>query len=375
MKYFDYAATCPLSEEASLAYVKTATEYFGNSSSLHDIGSTASQLLENCRKELAQLLGVPKEGMFFTSGGSESNYLGVMSLLPAKKKEGNHIITGLAEHSSIQGTFEKLKENGYEITYLPFNQEGLIDLEMLKNSIREDTILISLQYVNPEIGTIQPIEEIGKICKENRILLHSDCVQAFGKLDFKELTRWLDSFSISGHKIYGPKGIGAIFVDPFINWQSYYRNASHENGFRPGTLNVPAIVSMTVAAQSSYRLLNTTHSHYKHLRQVFLEKLHFYRDQVIIYDLPDSHQLPSTLGMRIKGKEGQWVMLECNRMGYCLSTGSACQTGMKASAKTMKAMGIPDKEGKEFIRISFGKDTTEEDTIGLANAMITIINQ
>lgn len=373
MIYFDYAATCPLDDEAANTYVKTATQFYGNSKSLHDVGSTANVLLENCRKELAKLLNVEKEGLYFTSGGSESNYLAIQSLLSSKQKNGKHIITGLAEHSSVKGTFEKLELSGYKVTYLPLSQDGLIDIDNLRSHVKSDTVLISIQTVNPEIGSIQPIKEIGEICREKEILFHSDFVQGFGKMNLEAGLEYLDSFSLSGHKIFGPKGIGAAYISPAIHWKPYYQNASHENGLRPGTLNVPAIAAMTVAAQKCYTRLNQDAEHYRRLRKLFIKETQHISSKIIIYDLPEHLQLPSTLGMRIKGMEGQWVMLECNRAGYALSTGSACQSGMDTPSKTMKAMGVPDKDAKEFIRISFGRDTSEQDVKGLALALIKLV--
>lgn len=373
MKYFDYAATCPLDQEACDVFVKASSEYFGNSRSLHDIGSIANHLLENCRIELSNLLGVEKEGIFFTSGGSESNFLAIQSLLTCTKKEGKHIITGMAEHSSVQSALETLREKGYEITSLPFNEEGIIDIEVLKRNIRPDTVLVTLQHVNPEIGSIQPIAAISELCKEQQILFHSDCVQSFGKFDLKTLSSIIDSFSISGHKFYGPKGIGAVYMNPQLGWKSFYPGTSHEYGFRPGTVNVPAIAAMVVAAQKSYQYMDQHLTHFHYLREKLIKVLDPVRNHIVFYNLEKSSQLPSTFGLRIKGLEGQWVMLECNRYGFAISTGSACQTGMQSISKTMKALHVPEKEAKEFIRISFGRETTEEDIVQLGNTLIKII--
>lgn len=375
MIYLDYAATSPLDEEAAQAYIKTATNYYGNSSSLHDIGSTAQQLLEGCRKELAKLTNVPKDGIYFTSGGSESNYLAIRALLSASSNEGKHVITGIAEHASIRGVFEKIKAQGYEVTCLPLNEQGIIDIEEFTNAIREDTVLISIQYINSEIGSIQQIEEIGKICRERNILFHSDCVQAFGKIDLGDAVKYMDSFTISGHKFYGPKGIGALFIHPRLHWMPYYPGATHENGFRPGTVNVPSIVAMTVAAQKTYKEMEGNLAHYRNLRKIFMDNINSYKDKITIYQAPLSQQLPSIVGLGIKGLEGQWVMLECNRNGFAISTGSACHSGMQDPSQTMKALAIPDKIAKEFIRISFGKNTTEEDVRQIAMLINNIIEK
>lgn len=375
MIYLDYAATSPLDEEAAHAYIKTATGYYGNSSSLHDIGSEAHHLLEECRKELAHLVNIPKDGIYFTSGGSESNYLAIQALLSTSSKEGKHVITGMAEHASVRGVFEKIKAQGYEVTTLPLNEQGLIDLESFTKAIREDTLLVSIQYINSEIGSIQNIEEMGKICRERNILFHSDFVQAFGKIDVGSAVNYMDSFSISGHKFYGPKGIGAVFIHPRLHWKPYYPGATHENGLRPGTVNVPAIVAMTVAAQKAYKEIGKNLAHYGNLRKVFMDTVDPFKDRITIYEAPQSRQLPSIIGLAITGLEGQWVMLEANRNGFAISTGSACHSGMQAPSQTMKALSIPDKIAKEFIRISFGKKTTEEDVRQIAMLIKTIIKK
>jgi cysteine desulfurase len=375
LKYFDYAATTPLDSEAAQTFVEVATNYYGNTGSLHDLGSIAKDLLENCRQEFANLLKVSKDGIFFTSGGSESNHLGIHALLSAKKKEGTHIISSLAEHSSIRSTLDTLSLNGYEVTLLPLDEEGRIDVEMVKKATREDTVLIAIQHGNSEIGSLQPIEEIGQWCRDQQILLHSDCVHTFGKIDLQKLVKGMDSLSISSHKFYGPKGVGMVYVNPRLAWKSHYPGTTHENGFRPGTVNVPAIAAMTVAAQKNAAQQSEIFTHAEKLRHLLLTILDEVKEHFTIYGGTDDHQLPHTLGLRLHGLEGQWVMLECNRLGFAISTGSACQTGLTSPSKTMVAMGIPDKIGKEFIRISFGRHTTEQDVTALGKALIKIIHK
>ncbi|MFL6559181.1 MAG: IscS subfamily cysteine desulfurase, partial [Bacillus sp. (in: firmicutes)] len=345
MRYFDFAATTPLDPEAAEVYVKVATEYFGNSSSLHDIGGQSSALLENCREELANLLGIDKNGLFFTSGGTEGNFLAIEALLSTPKKAGSHIIAGMAEHSSVHGVLNRLKEAGYEVTLLPLLANGLIDLEQLVNSIKPETILIALQHVNSEIGTIQPIEKIAEICRINDIHLHSDFVQSFGKIDVKMMAPLVSSFSFSGHKIYGPKGIGGVYVDPHLKWEPFFPGGTHEHGFRPGTLNVPAIAAMTVAAQKIVgTLVEDTHK-YRLLRNAFYQTLEPIKEKVKIYQSDDdASQLANIIGLRISGIEGQWMMLECNRLGFAISTGSACQLGMQSPAKVTEALGLNTTE-------------------------------
>ncbi|MEH7074190.1 IscS subfamily cysteine desulfurase [Neobacillus drentensis] len=375
MKYFDFAATTPLDPEAAEVYVQVATEYYGNSSSLHDIGGQSAALLENCREELAKLAGIDKQGLFFTSGGTEGNFLAVEALLSSPKKEGNHIIAGMAEHSSIHGVLNRLKGAGYEITLLPLNSNGLVDLELLVESIKPGTIMIALQHVNSEIGTIQPIEEIATICRLNGIHLHSDCVQSFGKINVNTIAPLVSSFSFSGHKIYGPKGIGGVYVDPHINWEPFFPGGSHENGFRPGTSNVPAIAAMTVAAQKITANLQEDHHRYRLLRKALIDSLEPIKEKVTIYQADDMSQVATIIGLRISGIEGQWMMLECNRLGFAISTGSACQIGMQSPAKVTQALGLTTTEAKEFIRVSFGRSTCFEDVVELGESIVTIVNK
>jgi cysteine desulfurase len=374
MKYFDFAATTPLDPEAAEVYVKVATEYFGNSSSLHDIGGQSAALLESCREELANLVGIDKNGLFFTSGGSEGNFLAIEALLSSPKKKGNHIIAGMAEHSSVHGALSRLKTAGYEVTLIPFQSNGLINLEQLVKSITAETILITLQHVNSEIGTIQPIAEIAKVCKANNIHLHSDFVQSFGKIEVKSISSLVSSFSFSGHKIYGPKGIGGVYVDPRIKWTPFFPGSSHEKGIRPGTVNVPAIAAMTVAAQKLTGDFREENNKYQSLRKAFIDALAPIKEKVEIYQADDGSQLASIVGLRISGIEGQWMMLEANRLGYAISTGSACQLGMQSPAKVTQALGLTATEAKEFIRISFGRSTCSEEVVQLGESIVHIVD-
>ncbi|WP_428909255.1 IscS subfamily cysteine desulfurase [Niallia sp. Krafla_26] len=373
VNYFDYAASTPLDSEAAKVYMEAATTYFGNTGSLHDMGTQAKDLLENCRREFAGMLGVESSGIYFTSGGSESNFLGIQALLSAKKKEGFHIISGVAEHGSIRSTLNSLSQQNYEVTLLPLNEQGRIDVEKLKAATREDTVLIVIQHANSEIGSVQPVQEIAAWCKEKEILFHCDTVHSFAKMDLKPITPLIDSLSISSHKFYGPKGIGIAYVNPKLAWKPFYPGTSHENGFRPGTVNVPAIAAMTVAAQRCHLELKESLEEANQLRKSFLSLLEKEKDTITVYGGSGDEQIPYTIGLRLHGLEGQWVMLECNRLGFAISTGSACSTGLQSASKTMVAMEIPEKIGKEFIRISFGDHTTEQELSELAQALIGVI--
>lgn len=375
MIYFDYAATTPLDPDAAQIYVKTATEYYGNSNSLHDIGSESADLLENCRSELAKLLGVDRHGLFFTSGGSEGNFLAIAALLSAPKKAGNHIITSLAEHSSIHGVMQRLEKMGYEITYLPYNQSGLIDTDELSAALKPETVLVTIQHVNPEIGTIQPIKKMAEICKQHDILFHSDFVQSFGKIELKTIAPLVNSFSFSGHKIYGPKGIGGVYLNPGLCFQPLFPGTTQERGLRPGTVNVPAIAAMTVAAEKIVGQIPANLEKAQVLREAFIEEVKPIQEWVTIHQASGTSQLPSIIGLRISGMEGQWLMLECNRRGFAISTGSACHAGRQVPANTMQALGIGNSEAKEFTRISFGKSTAVEEVQRLGETITNIVKK
>jgi cysteine desulfurase len=375
MKYYDYAATCPLDLDAANIFIEASTKYFGNSQSIHDAGSAAANLLESCRQEFSRLLDVKDVGIYFTSGGSEANYLGIMALLSAKKKQGNHIITGAAEHSSVYNLMKKLEKEGWEITYLPLNKDGIIELSSFTEAARPDTVLVSIHHGNPEIGTIQPVKKIADFCRSKDILIHTDCVQTFGKIPTAPLAHTVDALSISGHKFYGPKGTGVAYVNPKLVLRPYIEGTVHEKGFRPGTVNVPGIAAMTAAAQKAHSIMAAEAERISKLRTAFIESFIDVKDSFEIFGSKGDEQLPGILGMGIKGIEGQFVLLECNSKGFAISTGSACHTGMLTPAKTMSAMGITGKESKEFFRISFGRDTTHQDAVELGKMLAAITKQ
>ncbi|WP_409251503.1 IscS subfamily cysteine desulfurase [Bacillus sp. SCS-153A] len=371
MKYFDYAATTPIDEEALNVYVEAAANFYGNTSSLHDIGTKAGDLLQECRKTLGDILGVSSQGIYFTSGGTEANHLGILSLALENQNRGKHIITGVAEHSSVHSAMGYLETQGFQITKLPFTKTGLISLEQLDKAITKDTILISMAHANGEIGSIQHIAGIAELIKSRKILFHTDMVQSFGKTDIKEIAAMVDSLSISAHKIYGPKGVGAVYIHPKHAARSIFPNQSHEGGLRGGTVNTPGIASFVTAAGTVCDISQQTR--FQELRELFINNIKSaLGDSVLIVEAPKENQLPQVIGLCIKGLQGQWVMLECNRRGFGISTGSACQTGQQAISKTVNALGLSIERGKEFIRISMGKHTVKEDVTELVQALADI---
>ncbi|MGM0752327.1 MAG: IscS subfamily cysteine desulfurase [Bacillota bacterium] len=358
MNYFDYAATTPIDPESLNVYQTVSEEFWGNPSSLHDIGGKAQLLLTKCREKLAGILGVPSKGIYFTSGGTEGNHLALVTLALSRKDKGKHIIIGGAEHSSLHSSAAFLEQWGFTVTKIPTTSQGLVHLKKLEESISEETTVVSIGHCNGEIGTIQPLRDIKNRLKINDILLHSDMVQSFGKIDITGFTSIVDSFTLSSHKIYGPKGVGALYINPSIDVKPMIPGQSHEDGFRGGTVNLPGIAGFVTAAgicHDSFAI-----PHYVRLRHHFLSLLEeLLPGSYTLYEGPAHAQLPHVIGLGIHGLEGQWLMLECNRRGMCISTGSACGTGTLDMSKTLASMGVDQRAGKEFIRISFGKETKE----------------
>lgn len=375
MIYLDYAATTPMSENALDVFIQASKNFYGNASSLHDIGSTAANLLEASRRQLAKRLNCEQNGIYFTSGGSESSILAISTLIEAHKEKGNHLITTKCEHASIYNLFQKLEKNGFEVTYLPVDEYGMVSLDVLKQAIKKTTILASIQHANSEIGTVQPVKKIGEILHKKKVIFHCDAVQSFGKLsiDVKEMN--IDSLSLSGHKIYGPKGVGAVYINPKLKWHPQLPGTTHESGFRPGTVNVPGIASFVTAANDICENMEKEGKRLSALREELINYLTALPAAKIIVEGSSVSRLPNILGLRIVGMEGQYVMLECNRYGLAISTGSACSVGMQAPSRTMKAIGRTDEEAMSFIRLSLGKNTTRDDIIRTAEIFEEITNR
>lgn len=374
MIYLDNAATTPMSKEALEAYQQVARHYYGNSSSLHDYGSASANLLQTCRSELSRMISGKAEGIYFTSGGSESNYLAIRSLLKGNEQKGKHIITTQTEHASIHTLCNTLEKEGYEVTWLPVDSNGIIAISQLKAALREDTCLVTIHHANSETGILQPLEAIGSLLKEKNILFHSDCVQTFGKIRIDVEKLHLTSLSISAHKIYGPKGVGALYIDPKVSWKSPYQGATHESGMRPGTVDVPGVASFVTAAQVLEPLMQDRREKYEMLRIFFLKQIHKAWLPITI-EGENLKGLPHILGLRIAGVEGQHVMLECNRKGIAISTGSACQVGSQSPSRTMLATGKTVDQAHEFIRISFGIHTTIKNLEVTLQALKEIIEE
>lgn len=373
MIYLDYAATTPMSEEALYVFTEATKRYFGNSSSLHELGTMANDVLEVSRQSWAQMIGGAKEGIYFTSGGTESNQLAIQSLIAGNRERGNHLITTEVEHSSNYNLFKMYENEGFEVTYLPLNNNGHINIEDLEEAIRPSTIIASIQTVNGEAGFIQPIERIGLLLKERNVLFHTDFVQAFGHMPIHVEDIEIDALSISSHKIYGPKGVGMCYINPRSNWKSQIPNTTHENGFRPGTVDVPAILAFTSAAQQMYKNVDNNKEKMIVLRRYLIDQLD---DKSINYTIYESctAQLPQIIGLSFAKLQGQYIMLECNKHGVAISTGSACQVGQQSPSRTLLSLGKSNDEANQFVRISLSHLTTKRDIDKLVDALVQVVN-
>lgn len=374
MIYLDYAATTSMSDSSIEVYHKVAKNYFGNAGSLHDPGSSASRILEKFREVIAGSIHGEPRGIYITGSGSEANQLAIRSLIKAHGKPGGHLVTTRAEHSSVRYLFNHLEKEGYEVAYVPLNAHGRVEMEELKGVLRDDTILASIHHANPEIGTIQDIEAIGRLLDEKGILFHSDCVQSFGKLPVDVGQARLDSISISGHKIYGPKGIGVAYIKPEVRWKPVIPGTTQERGFRPGTVDVPAAAAMMQAVEDITMDMQAEAKREEELRERLLGYLADSGFDMVVEGDP-KHRLSNILGVRFPGIEGQYMMIECNRLGLAISTGSACAVGTEQPAASMTALGYDEEAARSFIRLSFGKPTTVDEIDRSAEILENVLTQ
>ncbi|MGM9988649.1 MAG: IscS subfamily cysteine desulfurase [Bacillaceae bacterium] len=359
MIYLDYAATTQMSTTALKIYTEIAENYFGNSQSLHDYGTATNDFIHLCQRQLANLINGDKEGVFFTSGGSEGNILALSTLIHSRKKNGNHIITTPLEHSSLRNYFETLSKHGFDITYVEVDKDGMLSLESLEKQIRPTTIVASIGHCNSEFGTLQPLKEIGCILHKKNVLFHTDTVQTFGKIPINVQHCHIDSLTISSHKIYGPKGVGACYISPKINWQPLILGTTHQAGFRPGTLDTPGIGAFVHAAIDMENNRESITSYLTELKTYFLDEIQ--KQQLPVKVIGSKiNATPHIIGLCVQGVEGQHILLEANRHGFAISTGSACAIGLQEPSPSLLALGLTKEEAKGFIRISIGKQTTKE---------------
>lgn len=358
--YLDHSATTPVKKEVLDAMLPFFIEEFGNASSIHQFGRSNKAKILEARDTLAKTLGAKSEEIYFTAGGTESDNWALKSVAEAYEKKGNHIITTKIEHHAILHSCEYLEKHGFTVTYLNVDDQGMINLDDLKKAITEKTILISVMFINNEIGTVQPIAEIGKIAKENGILFHTDAVQAYGhvKIDVNEMN--IDLLSLSAHKIYGPKGIGLLYARQSVRLPSFIHGGAQERKRRAGTENVPGIIGFAKAAELAYANLEEHITHLTALRDKLTQR--------ILREIPHcrlnghpTKRHPGNVNISFEFIEGEALLLSLDMVGIGGSSGSACTSGSLDPSHVLMAIGLPHAIAHGSLRLTIGDATTEED--------------
>lgn len=358
--YFDHNATTPIDNEVFKAVVPYYEQLYGNPSSSYYIGRQVRDKIENVRSSIASYFNMNPEGVMFTSSGSEADNMIIKGIALGNKNLGNHIITTKIEHPAVLNTCKFLENNGFEVTYLDVKENGIIDTQELKDSIKNNTILISIMYANNEIGTIQPIEEVGQIAKEKGIIFHTDAVQAIGeiRIDVQKLN--IDCMSISGHKIYAPKGIGMAYIKPGIKFEPLIHGGSQEFHFRAGTENVIGIIALGKAIELLDKNIENNNEKLIDLKSYILNKIQNNLTDYIINGDIDKRTL-NNINLSFKDIDGESLLLALDLDGICVSSGSACHSDSMEPSHVLRAIGVPNDYISGTLRISFGKNTTKKE--------------
>lgn len=353
--YLDNCATTRPRNEVIKEMVHVLKESYGNPSSLHNMGLEAEKMVQNSRRMIAEFLHVGKEEVFFTSGGTESNNLAIQGIVNKYKRQGKHLITTKIEHASVLNIFKYYEDQGYEVTYLDVDSKGMIDLNHLKKSIKDDTILIAIMLVNNEIGTIEPIEEIKKIVNETNknTKIHVDGIQAFGKIPLNISQLGIDSFSFSSHKVFGPKGVGGLYVKRNLNINPIIFGGNQEKGLRSGTENVPGIVGFGKAVEILSDNFDVERKKNFYLRDYFADKINSNIGNIIINTGISQNFAPHILSVSFKGVRGEVLLHYLEQYGIYVSTASACSSHGKGKSHVLKAIGLNEADIDGTIRFSF----------------------
>jgi cysteine desulfurase len=374
--YLDNHATTQMDPRVLEAMIPYFTEKFGNAASRnHSFGWESEVAVENARKQIASLINASPKEIIFTSGATESNNLAIKGVAEMYAERGNHIITAATEHKAILDTCKHLEKRGARVTYLPLQQNGLIDLEMLREAFTDKTILVTIMYANNEIGVIQHVAEIGQMCKERGVLFHTDAVQAVGKVPVDVIRDNIDILSLTAHKLYGPKGVGALYVrrrNPRVQITSQIDGGGHERGMRSGTLNVPGIVGLGEACAIAQREMAEESKRLRYLRDKLKNKLETELDEVYINGTMES-RLPHNLNISFAYVEGESLLMGINDIA--VSSGSACTSATLEPSYVLKALGAGDDIAHSSIRFGIGRFNTEEEVDYAADRVIDVVRK
>ena len=374
IRYFDNAATTRVKEEVLKEMLPFFNEKYGNPSSMYSIGRISRRAVEEARVKVAKMINANPNEIYFTGCGSESDNTIIKGIAYANKARGKHIITSKIEHPAVLHTCQALENQGFEVTYLDVNSEGIIDIDNLRNNIKNDTILISIMFANNEIGTIEPIEDISKVARMYNIPFHTDAVQACGNVPIDVKRMGIDALSLSGHKLYAPKGIGALYVKKGIEFEKFMDGGHQERNKRAGTENVAGIVGLGKACELAEQSMSFHIRYLTELRNYFISEI---KNRNFDAKLNGSlkNRLPGNANFAFRGVEGENLLLKLDQRGICASAGSACTTGSAAPSHVLKAIGLSDELARGSLRITFGEDNTKEDVDYLLNSLEEILQK
>ena len=358
--YLDNAATTKVDHEVFEAMKPYFEEVYGNASSMYYFAGKARKAVDDAREVIADYLGAKAREIYFTAGGSESDNWALKAVAYAKKEKGKHIITSKIEHHAILHTCEYMEKNGFEVTYLDVDEHGLVSIDKLKQAIREDTILISIMFANNEIGTIEPIKEIGAVAHEHRIVFHTDAVQAYGHVPINVDEMNIDLLSASGHKINGPKGIGILYIRDSVKIGAFVHGGAQERGRRAGTHNTPGIVGFAKATELAVQNMEKRASHERELRDYLIDRVL----KEIPYSRLNGHptkRLSNNANFCFRFIEGESLLIMLDQKGICGSSGSACTSGSLDPSHVLLAIGLPHEIAHGSLRLTLSEETTKED--------------
>ena len=372
--YLDHAATTALDRSVLAEMEPYLCEVFGNPSSIYQSAREARRALDEARDTVADILNARAREIVFTSCGSESDNLAIKGVAFANRSRGNHIITSQIEHHAVLHSCQYLEKFGFRVSYLPVDRNGLVDLELLKQEIGDETILVTIMYANNEIGTIQPIEEIAQICKERRVCFHTDAVQAAGALDLDVKRLGVDMLSLAGHKFYGPKGIGALFVRRGVQYWPQQHGGTQERNRRAGTENVAGIVGFAAAFRAAYENFDQINSHSALLRDRLIEGILSQVDNAVLSGHPTS-RLSNNASFCFENIEGESILLALDQRGIMASSGSACTSASLEPSHVLMALGLPAHFAHGSLRLTVGKDNTMEEVERVLAELPSIIEK
>ena len=374
MIYLDNAATTKTAPEVVDAMLPYFSEYYGNASTIYSLGAESKKAMDHARQTIADSLGAKPEEIYFTAGGSESDNWALKATAEAYASKGKHIITTKIEHHAILHTCEYLEKRGFEITYLNVDRDGLISLDELKAAIRPDTILISVMFANNEIGTIEPIAEIGEIAKEHGVLFHTDAVQAYAQVPIHVDEMHIDMFSASGHKLNGPKGIGFLYIRKGVKIRSFVHGGAQERSRRAGTENIPGIVGLGAAVERAMRIMDSKTQREIELRDYLIGRL----ENEIPHCWLNGHRtkrLPNNINFSFLFIEGESMLIMLDMKGICASSGSACTSGSLDPSHVLLAIGLKHEEAHGSLRLTLSEDSTKEEMDIVAEEVKKIVQR